>query len=721
MIDGDDGLYLMLISVHGLIRGHELELGRDADTGGQVTYVVELTRALAAHPRVKRVDLLTRLVDDPKVSKDYAHTEEPLGDKARIVRIPCGPRRYLRKEVLWPHLDSFADNALRYLRRIGRIPDLIHSHYADAGYVGARLAALLGVPLVHTGHSLGREKERRLLDQGVKSETVEKNYNIAQRIEAEEFALDNAAMVIASTAQEVQDQYSIYDNYQPENMVVIPPGVELSRFRPPSRTWSHPPIFLELERFLREPRKPMILALSRADERKNIATLLRAYGGHAALRQAANLVLIAGNREDIQSMEKGSRAVLSDILMLIDRYDLYGRVAYPKHHQPDDVPQLYRLAAKSGGVFVNPALTEPFGLTLIEAAASGVPVVATEDGGPREILAHCRNGVLIDPLDADALGQALYEAINDRDRWRRWARNGIQGAHRHFSWSGHVETYMREVEKVIKKTKRKRATAPTKSKLPTADRLLVSDIDNTLIGDREALAALLARIKDARERLGFGIATGRRLESALKVLKEWSVPLPDVFVTAVGTEIHYGSRLELDVGYQQHLDYRWDPQALREVMAEFPGLRMQPASEQRRYKISYYMDPLKAPAVRAISARLRQAGLHVNVVFSHGMYLDLLPVRASKGSAIRYLADKWGIPVDSILVAGDSGNDEEMLTGNTLGVVVGNHSEELETLRGRERIFFAKGEYAWGILEGISHYDFFGAMRPMEESWSGIA
>jgi sucrose-phosphate synthase len=717
----DDGLYLMLISVHGLIRGHDLELGRDADTGGQIKYVVELTRALAAHPRVRRVDLLTRRVDDPKVSQDYSRSEEPLGDKAGIVRIPCGPRRYLRKEVLWPYLDSFADNALHYLRRVGRIPDLIHSHYADGGYVGARLAGLLGVPLVHTGHSLGREKERRLRDQGLKAETIERNYNIGQRIEAEEFALDNAAMVIASTSQEVRDQYSIYDNYQPENMVVIPPGVALDRFRPPPRTAFHPPILQALERFLRAPRKPMILALSRPDERKNIATLLRAYAGHQALRQAANLVLVAGNRDDIQAMEKGPRAVLSEILMLIDRYDLYGCVAYPKHHQPDDVPALYRLAAKSGGVFVNPALTEPFGLTLIEAAASGLPVIATEDGGPRDILDHCRNGVLIDPMDAARMGQVLYEAIKDRARWRRWSRNGVQGAQRRFSWAGHVETYLREVDKVIRRSRRRHAAVPAKSKLPLADRLLVSDIDNTLIGDREALAALLARIGSVREKVGFGIATGRRIESALKVLKDWNVPLPDVFVTAVGTEIYYGRRLELDVGYQQHLDYRWEPEAVREVMATFPGIRMQAASEQRRYKISYYLDPAKAPGVRRISARLRQAGLHANVVFSHGMYLDLLPVRASKGSAIRYLADKWDIPVDSILVAGDSGNDEEMLSGNTLGVVVGNHSVELEALRGRERIYFAEGHYAWGILEGIGHYDFFGAMQPVTEEWSETA
>jgi sucrose-phosphate synthase len=80
-----------MISVHGLIRGDELELGRDADTGGQTKYVVDLARALARHPEVERVDLVTRRVVDPEVNPDYAEPEESLGDGARIVRIDCGP------------------------------------------------------------------------------------------------------------------------------------------------------------------------------------------------------------------------------------------------------------------------------------------------------------------------------------------------------------------------------------------------------------------------------------------------------------------------------------------------------------------------------------------------------------------------------------------------------------------------------------------------------
>ncbi|MHB8153608.1 MAG: glycosyltransferase, partial [Bacillati bacterium] len=155
-------MYILLLSVHGLIRGHDLELGANADTGGQTGYVVDLARALGRHTEVGRVDLVTRLIRDPRYSADYAVPEESLEGSARIVRLPFGPARYLRKEMLWEHLDALVDSCLHFLRRQGRIPDAIHAHYADAGYVGTHLSRLLGVPLIFTGHSLGRFKRDRL-------------------------------------------------------------------------------------------------------------------------------------------------------------------------------------------------------------------------------------------------------------------------------------------------------------------------------------------------------------------------------------------------------------------------------------------------------------------------------------------------------------------------------------------------------------------------------
>jgi sucrose-phosphate synthase len=146
-------------------------------------------------------------------------------------------------------------------------------------------------------------------------------------------------------------------------------------------------------------------------------------------------------------------------------------------------------------------------------------------------------------------------------------------------------------------------------------------------------------------------------------------------------------------------------------MSDLPGMKLQESSSQGPYKISFDVDPETMPSIEKLRRLLRESRLQVNIVLSHGAYLDVLPVRASKGMALRYFATRWGIPLDRCLVAGDSGNDEEMLTGNTLGVVVGNHDPELEKLRGDPWIYFAEGHYAKAIIEAIKHYDFFGEIK----------
>ena len=227
-------LYILLISIHGLIRGHDLELGRDADTGGQTLYVVELARALGERDDVERIDLVTRRVADPAVSADYARSEETLSSKVRIIRIDAGPDEYIPKEQLWDHLDSFTDNLVDWVREQPRVPDIVHSHYADAGYVGVRLAHLAAIPLVHTGHSLGRDKRKQLLAKGLSASDIETTYHISRRINAEEELLANADLVITSTRNEIESQYGLYDYYDPNCMSVIPPGTNLERFYPPS-------------------------------------------------------------------------------------------------------------------------------------------------------------------------------------------------------------------------------------------------------------------------------------------------------------------------------------------------------------------------------------------------------------------------------------------------------------------------------------------------------
>ena len=182
------GLRLLHLNLHGLIRSHDLELGRDSDTGGQTLYVLELVKGLAARPEVDKVQLFTRLIVDRRVSSDYSNPTEQISNSAEIIRLPFGPKRYIRKELLWPYLDDLADHLVNELKQ-HKFPDWIHAHYADAGYVGALVSSRLGLPFVFTGHSLGREKKRRLLEFGLDHDQIENTYSLSQRIEAEEFAL----------------------------------------------------------------------------------------------------------------------------------------------------------------------------------------------------------------------------------------------------------------------------------------------------------------------------------------------------------------------------------------------------------------------------------------------------------------------------------------------------------------------------------------------------
>ena len=716
------GLHVLSLSLHGLVRGFDIELGRDADTGGQITYVVEQVRALAAHEDVRRVQLLTRRLWGANVDPSYAEEREPLSGNAEIVRITCGPKRYLRKERLWPYLDEFVDRTMNFLRRQGDLPDVVHGHYADAGYVGSQLARLLGVPFVFTGHSLGRVKRARLLQGKSDPDTIDKQFNFPLRIEAEEIALETASVVTTSTHQEVEEQYALYDHYEPERMEVIPPGVDLSRFRPPRDDDPRPPIATELDRFLRDPDKPLVVALARPDERKNLTALVRAYAASDFLRENTNLAVLAGTRDDVAELGKQPRKVLTELLLLIDRHDLYGKVAYPKQHRPEDVPDLYRWTARTGGVFVNPALTEPFGLTLIEAAASGVPIVATHDGGPRDIVKACRNGVLVDPFDDDSIRRGIEEVVGDRERWESMSASGIEGARRTFSWSGHVDRLISEVRRVIVGSRpRTSITTAAPERLKRAERAVVVELDGVFTEEGESVRELVHRLRSSPVDVALGVVTGRRADDAAALLDHLHVPQPDFLIASAGTEILYGPKHVSDLSWSRHIDHRWQPRAIQQALSELPGLTLQPESQQRQFKISFYLDEKGAPSLRTIRRALRQQRLPAHCLLSDQAFLDVVPSRASPGSALRFVSYKWELWPDRLLVVARTGLDEDMLLGDTLGVVARDHSVELKSLRGRPRVYFSERDGVEAVLDGIEHYDFLGEIRVEEPGADALA
>ena len=435
-------LKLLHLHLHGLIRSKSLELGRDSDTGGQTQYVLELVKGLANTFEVDQVDLVTRLIKDNKIDNSYSKEKEFIVPGAQILRFQFGPNKYLRKELLWPYLDELTQNLLRYYKKYENKPNFIHAHYADAGYVGVRLSQILKVPFVFTGHSLGREKKRKLLEAGLRINQIERLYCISKRISAEEEALQHSDIVVTSTKQEAVCQYSQYNSFSYDNSRVIAPGVDHTKFHHIHSTTETSEIDNMMLPFLKDLRKPPLLTISRAVRRKNIPFLVEAYGRSEKLKRKTNLVLVLGCRDNTSRLDSQQRDVFQKIFEMIDKYNLYGKVAYPKRHSPENIPSLYRWAASRQGVFVNPALTEPFGLTLLEASSCGLPIIATDDGGPKEIHAKCENGLLVDVTDINQLKIALEKGISNSSQWKLWSRNGIEGVHRHFSWNTHVRNYL---------------------------------------------------------------------------------------------------------------------------------------------------------------------------------------------------------------------------------------------------------------------------------------
>jgi len=487
------GLFIQLYSLHGLIRSKNLELGRDSDTGGQTKYVLELGKALSKLPEVEMVELITRLINDKNLPDDYSKHIEQVDDKFRIIRIQCGGTKYIRKELLWDHLEEFVDKSIKYIKSLRKLPDVIHSHYADAGFVCTELTKFFGIPFIHTAHSLGKVKLEKLLNGRITQDEIEKQYKIFRRIKVEEEILNYADMIVTSTSDEIIAQYNKYDNVKNSKFSVIPPGIELEKFYPynDEREWDEEAmnwrkrIREELLRFFMNINKPIILTICRPDKRKNISGLIKAYGEDIQLREMANLAIFAGIRKDIQSMPDNEKEVLTEMLLLMDKYDLSGYMAIPKRHDVEsEVPEFYRIAAETGGVFVNAAYSENFGITLIESIASGLPVVSTNHGGPNDIIKNLESGILVEVEQFRNISKAIKELLNDKDLWNRFSQNGIERIGKYYSWDSHVEKYMNKVYNIISKEKKHpNIFSEVGKKLITTDKLLVSDIDDTLLGD----------------------------------------------------------------------------------------------------------------------------------------------------------------------------------------------------------------------------------------------
>jgi len=210
---------------------------------------------------------------------------------------------------------------------------------------------------------------------------------------------------------------------------------------------------------------------------------------------------------------------------------------------------------------------------------------------------------------------------------------------------------------------------------------------------------------DNKGKVVFGLASGRNRFITEQALAEYDLPKPDILICSAGSEIYYTDKFIPDKGWESHIDYQWKRNELQEALENFPGIYLQEDEAQWRFKLSYYVDEnFDEDDMANLYKFLDDRKLRARVLLTDNKYLDLLPFRASKGSAVRYLSYKWKMPLEHFITAGNSGNDKDMLSGKTKAIVVANYSPELEELRKNKSIYFTKHPMAKGVLEGINFH-----------------
>ena len=240
--------------------------------------------------------------------------------------------------------------------------------------------------------------------------------------------------------------------------------------------------------------------------------------------------------------------------------------------------------------------------------------------------------------------------------------------------------------------------------------LLVTDLDNTLVGDDRALDELNQRLTQCRQVNGVKLvySTGRSITSYQHLSTKVNLLEPDVLITAVGTEIYYPGNV-LDQEWTTQSSAGWNRDVIVTITQQFPQLVPQPESEQRSLKVSFLLDAEDAQILPDLEAKIKNQGVDAQLIYSSNQDLDILSSRANKGNALAYIQQVLGFKSDRTISCGDSGNDIALFEQKTLGVIMGNAQPELLQWHHKnpnDDRYLAQGFCAAGILEGLQYFGF---------------
>jgi sucrose synthase len=485
---------IVILSPHGWF-GQSDVLGRP-DTGGQVVYILDQVRALEQEMRRRlaeqgleidpQIMVVTRLIPQAEGTTCDQRMEPITGTRnASILRVPfvnaAGevlPHWISRFEV-WPYLERFSLDAEReVLAELGGRPDFIIGNYSDGNLVASIMSQRLGVTQCNIAHALEKTK---YLYSDLYWQANEHQYHFSCQFTADLIAMNKADFIITSTYQEIAGTENSVGQYEAHGAYTMPglyrvvhgidvfdpkfnivsPGADPDVYFPASETGrrlSH--LYPEFEKLLfgQETRhdirgvltqrdKPILFTMARMDQIKNITGLVRWYGECPELRDSANLLMVAGHIDPAAASDNEEREQIELMHRLMDDYQLDGQIRWlGMHLDKGFAGELYRVIADQGGAFVQPALFEAFGLTVIEAMGTGLPTFATHFGGPMEIIEDGVSGFHIDPNHGARAAQRMADFFarcrEDPEHWTRISRAALARVNERYTWKGYAERLM---------------------------------------------------------------------------------------------------------------------------------------------------------------------------------------------------------------------------------------------------------------------------------------